>query len=988
MDDLLLDLESGGRPRGETAWRKGVRRGSPKPKSGGRRRGKRGGRPFLKALLVLAVLALALGAAFYAWIFLYLPSQDPDGKFDRAAIVASLGSESEVYASDGKTLLGSFFDATHRRYVRHSDMPPELLEAIIAAEDARFLKHNGVDPLGITRAAFQNLKAGRVTAGGSTLTQQTAKNLFGRQGRTFGAKAQEFVDALRLERHFSKQEILEFYLNQFHVAGNGRGVGIAAEHYFDRPLRELNVREIAFIAGSVKGPGLYDPHVQKSDSLRKVALGRAEVRSAYVLRRMREIGALDEAGEKAALRMPLRFKEGQFRTKSDRLLDLVAERMDSPWMQEHLLSRGVEDWRKEGVRIVTTIDAKLQAGLMETVADSLAAMEKWLGWEGRGERRLEGGLVVLRNGELLASVGGRTPEGFDRVWTAKRLFGSVWKPLLIAHALELGWDEETLVENENNLVEDGRTFYWPRPDHSDRGERVTLRWMAVRSENVAAVRLLERLLDRLAPGQQEALAARFGLTRGAFEGEEQFKRRLDSLGIPLNSAAEEAMRYGTAKREVVRALSNSGRRGAARLLENLPLGGPQSEKEAARLRKQRGTAEQVALLKGTFRNLRNLLRLLEEDGGGAELVCSPDGSARAFVRGAPEAKALRDSGSATCLWEEMPEAERERVLLWKELTVADVRATNAEMGSPLSESERLETRNLLRLPLYRDLLARRSFVDFVHRAGVEQELPEVASLPLGTGEIRLAELARAYQTLLTGNRTRTSDPEFFELFIREIRDRSGKPLFEDSLQSVRVLDGTTVGKMRSILQEVVRAGTGRRADRQLLVTDASGNRLHLPLAGKTGTTNGSRTVSFAGGIAGPKKDGAFSYDEGWTVAAWAGADRNLELRGKKGSLSGASGALPLWIGAAQLLARDFALGAAVDPDDLEQQLTGRVHAEIGIPTHRATVDPMTGALSKEGNAVSVELCGEEPEPEPEPEPAPVDTDPRTGEIVGDEGLPW
>ena len=988
MGDLLLELENRGPTRGGKAGRRGARGGSPRPKSGGRRGGKRGGRSFAKALLALGFLALALGAALYAWVFLYLPTLNPGGKFDRAAIVASLGSESAVYASDGKTLLGSFFDATHRRYVRHSEMPPELLEAIIAAEDARFLKHNGVDPLGIARAAFQNLKAGRVTAGGSTLTQQTAKNLFGRQGRTFDAKLQEFLDALRLEHFFSKQEILEFYLNQFYVSGNGRGVGIAAEHFFDRPLGDLNVRELAFIAGSVKGPALYDPHSQKNDSLRKAAIGRAEVRSAYVLRRMREIGSLSPAEEQRALRLPLRFKQGQFRSRSDRLLDLVAERMDSPWMQRHLLENGVEDWRKEGVRIVTTIDAKLQSEMMETVADSLAAMEKWLGWNGTGERRLEGGLEVLKNGELLASVGGRTPEGFDRVWTAKRLFGSVWKPLLIAHALELGWDEETLVENGNNMVEDGRSFYWPRPDHAARGEQVTLRWMAVRSENIAAVRLLEHLLDRLGTAQQEALAARLGLTRGAFEGEAQFKKRLDSLGIATNSAAEEAMRYETAKREVVRTLSNAGRRSAARLLENLPLGGPHFDREAARLRKQRGTGEQLALLKGTFRNLRALLKLLEEDGGGAELVCMPDGSARGFRRGAEEARALLDSGAQSCLWEEMPESERERVLLWKELTVADVRATAAEMGLPLSESERLETRNLLRLPLYRNLLARRSFIDFVHRAGVEQDLPEVASLPLGTGEIRLAELARAYQTLLTGNRTRTSDPEFFELFLREIRDRDGKAVFRDSIQSVRVLDDQTVGKMRSILQEVVRAGTGRRADRQLLVTDNSGRRLHLPLAGKTGTTNGSRTVSFAGGVAGPKKDGSFSYSEGWTVAAWAGADRNLELRGKKGSLSGASGALPLWIGAVQLLARDFALGAAVDPDDLEQQLTGRVTAEIGIPTHRATVDPMTGALSKNGDAVSVELCGEEPEPEPEPEPAPVDTDPRTGEIVGDEGLPW
>ncbi len=967
--------------RSDRESKKGGRKGRASG-SRGKRKGKKG-RPVLGFALWTLAFAAVAAAALWLWLFQVVAKQDPEGKFDRASIVASLSSESAVYASDGTTLLGAFFDATHRRYVRHEEMPPELLEAIIAAEDGRFLKHGGVDPLGIARAMFANLRARRLVAGGSTLTQQTAKNLFGREGRTLSAKRRELVDALRLEHFFSKEEILEFYLNQFHVAGNGRGVGIAAEHYFDRPLNELNLRELAFVAGSVKGPGLYDPHVQRNDSLRRAAIRRAELRSAYVLRRMREIGSLDEAGEKAALRLPLRFKEGRFRTKSDRLLDLVAERMDSPWMQEELLRHDVGDWRKEGLVIVTTIDAELQNDMMKALSDSLEGMEKWLGWDGSGDKRLEGGLEVLRNGEVLASVGGRSPEGFDRVWEAKRLFGSVWKPLLIAHALELGWDEESLVENWNNLVENGDGFYWPRPDHAARGERTTLRWTAVRSENIASVRLLERLLDRLGTAQQVALADLFGLTRRTFESDRDYRRRLDSLGIVLNSAANEAMRFGKAKRAMVRVLLGEGRDEAARQLENLPLGGPHFEKEIARLKRQKGTKEQLKLLRGTFRDMRTKVVDLENGNERTGLLRRPDGVAVALFRDDPEYRAALDSGAQPLLWPELPAPERETVLLWGNLNVSDERALLFEMGSPLGEGEMTETENLLALPAFRNLLSRRSFVDFAHRAGIARKLPEVASLPLGTGEISLAELARAYQTVLTGKRWSTLNPDYPEMLVREVRGRTGRLLFRDSLVSRAELNSETVGRMRSILQDVVRAGTGRRADRQLKVTDAAGNRLSLPLAGKTGTTNNSRTVSFAGGVAGPRADGAFAYEEGWIVAAWAGADKNLELRGKKGSLSGASGALPLWIGAVQLLARDYALGAKVDPNDLEQQLSGRVHVELGIPVHVENRDPLTGARSRAENAVPAERYGEEPEPEPE---VPVDTDPRTGEVVGDAGM--
>ncbi|MFO0003623.1 MAG: biosynthetic peptidoglycan transglycosylase, partial [bacterium] len=111
----------------------------------------------------------------------------------------------------------------------------------------------------IVRAAVQNARAGRVVAGGSTLTQQTAKNLFYRPDRSLRSKAQELVDALRLEAHFSKEDILEFYANQFHVSANGRGLGIAARYFFDKRVDELTLKECAFIAGMVKAPSRYNP---------------------------------------------------------------------------------------------------------------------------------------------------------------------------------------------------------------------------------------------------------------------------------------------------------------------------------------------------------------------------------------------------------------------------------------------------------------------------------------------------------------------------------------------------------------------------------------------------------------------------------------------------------------------------------------------------------------------------------------------------------
>src|SRR5690606_3367856 len=197
--------------------------------------------------------------------------------------------------------LGVFFEDEHREFVPFRDLPQAYVGALVAAEDARFWSHPGIDPQGIARAMWQNVKAGRVVAGGSTLTQQTAKNLYYRPDRSLRSKGLELLNALRLEAHYDKSEILTFYANQFHVAGNGRGLGIAARYFFDRPVEGLGLVESAFPAGLVKGPANSDPSVGDA-TRRERARERAHARTAYVLQRMVELDAEAMAGPRADAR--------------------------------------------------------------------------------------------------------------------------------------------------------------------------------------------------------------------------------------------------------------------------------------------------------------------------------------------------------------------------------------------------------------------------------------------------------------------------------------------------------------------------------------------------------------------------------------------------------------------------------------------------------------------------------------------------------------
>ncbi len=218
-----------------------------------------------KKLLVIVTVTCAISVAALLGSVYWLVVVEPGDEIQIENIHKILGKESHVFYSDGKTQLGVFFNTAHRQYVSYDDIPKDFVYAMVASEDNRFFEHFGFDIVGISRAMIKNILAGRVVQGGSTLTQQTAKNLFKQTERSIEAKLKELLFALRLEYNYPKEKIFEFYANEFYVSGNGRGLGIAARYYFDKTPNELSLIECAFIAGSVKRPNYYNPFIKKSE---------------------------------------------------------------------------------------------------------------------------------------------------------------------------------------------------------------------------------------------------------------------------------------------------------------------------------------------------------------------------------------------------------------------------------------------------------------------------------------------------------------------------------------------------------------------------------------------------------------------------------------------------------------------------------------------------------------------------------------------------
>ncbi|MGB5685450.1 MAG: transglycosylase domain-containing protein [Candidatus Electrothrix sp.] len=389
----------------------------------------------LKFFFFLSFLGLLTAAGTLGWVY-YLVTEVPCPEMTPENISSILGRESPVYYRDGKEKLGVLFEDIHRQYLKYDQLPEKFVNAIVAAEDDQFFNHYGIDFYGIIRAMIANFKAGRIVQGGSTITQQTAKNLFKRESRSYEAKLKEMLFALRLEYRFSKEQILEFYCNQFYVSGNGHGLGVAARYYFNKEPNELTLQETAFIAGSVKQPNFYNPFIKKDKVSTQKARLRAEERAKYVLGNMLKLGMISQTEYTEALKddNDIMFNRGKTRFALNTIMDLVKEGLESEVITSALARHGINNISTSGARIISTVDHALQTETLYSLRRDLSRLDVRLRGYDRKEIQQEykgktGDREIIKKGFLFGTIkeidktdpeqpiisvsfGSKRPEGF------------------------------------------------------------------------------------------------------------------------------------------------------------------------------------------------------------------------------------------------------------------------------------------------------------------------------------------------------------------------------------------------------------------------------------------------------------------------------------------------------------------------------------------------------------------------------------------------
>ena len=415
-------------------------------------------------------------------------------------------------------LLASFYgdDLRECRPVRLDEIPSDVVRAVLAAEDAAFFEHPGLSPTGIARALWTNLRGGEVRQGGSTITQQLAKNLYLSSERTMGRKLREAMLAVFLEWRYSKEEILEAYLNQIFWGRSGSanliGIGAAAWGTFGKPVAELDLAEGALLAAMIKSPGDYAP-------LRRPEAARG--RRDFVLDRLAGLGWVTKESAEAAKQAPLSAR------------DLALSRRVAPYYADAVVSEVARRWKIDslpdgGFTVLGTLDVadqeaaerELVAGLEELVERSERVRKK--------EEVFQGALVSLEpaTGAVRAWVGGRDyrESQFDRVSQARRQAGSAFKPLVYAAAFEAGVaTPATLLEDAPLEIESGGKLWAPANDDDQFRGWVTARTAIEQSLNVPTARLalqtgLPRVVETArAVGIGTRLAAVPSIALGAFE---------------------------------------------------------------------------------------------------------------------------------------------------------------------------------------------------------------------------------------------------------------------------------------------------------------------------------------------------------------------------------------------------------------------------------------------------------------------------------------
>jgi penicillin-binding protein 1A len=431
--------------------------------------------PWTGALLVVVLIGtlVVLGGGLALGVAVALGQQ----VHDVSKLYTPPSQATRIYGEGGELIASLFRE--NRQIVPLTDIPPILRQAVLAIEDERFYSHRGVDPRGIARALWHNVREGEVVEGGSTITQQLARNLFLSQERVLSRKIAEAMLAIEIERRLTKEEILERYLNQVYFGQGAYGVEMAARVYFGKSVKNVTPPEAALIAGLIRAPSIYSPY-------RNFTLAKA--RQEIVLTQMAAQGYIstEEAARARATKVVLAPATS---------VGLAGIR--APYFVSFILTRLIETYGEDlvykgGLQVYTTIDPRLQAAAEKAVRTGIDNAKR---------RKLNIGQAALvavdpNTGAVRAMIGGVdfSSSQFNRAWQARRQPGSAFKVFVYTTAIANGVPPTRILEDEPVTFKiRGAPDWTPKNYDGTFSGPVTLRRALEKSINVAAARMIYEL---------------------------------------------------------------------------------------------------------------------------------------------------------------------------------------------------------------------------------------------------------------------------------------------------------------------------------------------------------------------------------------------------------------------------------------------------------------------------------------------------------------
>lgn len=434
--------------------------------------------PFRSIRVMAALVLVIIAGLMFGYIFAAYQSLPEVGNNMRPAV------SSQVFDSQGK-LITTLHSDQNRLPIDINKVPKNLQNAFIAAEDNRFYDHIGVDPIGILRAVVTNLTNRGIAQGGSTITQQLAKNAFLSQDQTLKRKIQEAILALELERKYSKKEILEMYMNQIYFGRGAYGIQTAAHTYFGKDVGDLTLAECAMIAGLPKSPNYYSSSVNEATARKNVVVGQME-----------KYGYITPSQAEEAKKSSLDIKQKSTSNTTDEtayFIDYVTQEIAQKYGDDALY--------KDGLKIYTTLDTDKQHAAVQAMHHLPETHT-----DDQGLTQPQGAIISIdpKTGHILAMVGGRGQDSFNRASMAVRQPGSAFKPFVYMTAMEHDMTPDTIMEDKK--VEYGG---WSphNADNTYQGRMPLWKALAL-SVNTVAV----QLADKVGPSNVIANAKKLGIT--------------------------------------------------------------------------------------------------------------------------------------------------------------------------------------------------------------------------------------------------------------------------------------------------------------------------------------------------------------------------------------------------------------------------------------------------------------------------------------------